>query len=249
MIFNLSVLSNITVAISVEKAKDAKTDAINKRKKQESKKRSFLTCRHHRLSVPTLSARKYATAPSTDWGSFSASPADLWTVASTAAFGVSMILLYTASTLYHAVPYPRVKKVLKKFDHIAIYYLIAGSYTPFLLVNMRGPVGWSVFAVIWSLALIGTVLRIITSGSGTKLWSISLYLIMGWAIIFVSRQLFAAISAVSALFLVLGGLFYTFGVFFYVWKSKKYTHAVWHLMVLAGTVMHFFAVLYACVLV
>ena len=146
-------------------------------------------------------------------------------------------------------PLPRVKKVLKKFDHIAIYYLIAGSYTPFLLVNMRGPVGWSVFAVIWSLALIGTVLKIVTSGSGTKLWSISLYLIMGWAIIFVSRQLFAAISAVSALFLVLGGLFYTFGVFFYVWKSKKYTHAVWHLMVLAGTVMHFFAVLYACVLV
>ena len=181
--------------------------------------------------------------------SLSSKYGDLWTVASTAVFGVSMILLYTASTLYHAVPYPRVKKVLKKFDHIAVFYLIAGSYTPFLLVNMRGPVGWSVFAVIWSLALIGTVLKIVTSGSGTKLWSISLYLIMGWAIIFVSRQLFAAISAVSALFLVLGGLFYTFGVFFYVWKSKKYTHAVWHLMVLAGTVMHFFAVLYACVLV
>ena len=90
--------------------------------------------------------------------SLSSKYGDLWTVASTAVFGVSMILLYTASTLYHAVPYPRVKKVLKKFDHIAIYYLIAGSYTPFLLVNMRGPVGWSVFAVIWSLALIGTVL-------------------------------------------------------------------------------------------
>lgn len=180
---------------------------------------------------------------------FSARYGDVWTIVSTAVFGVSMILLYTASTLYHAIPYPHAKKILKKFDHIAIYYLIAGSYTPFLLVNLRGTVGWSIFGIIWSLAVAGTVLKLVTSGSGTKIWSISLYLIMGWMIVFASKQLFASISTTGAVFLILGGLFYTLGVFFYIWKSKKYTHAVWHFMVLAGTVMHFFAVLYACVLI
>lgn len=180
---------------------------------------------------------------------FSARYGDVWTIVSTAIFGVSMILLYTASTLYHAIPYPNAKKILKKFDHIAIYYLIAGSYTPFLLVNMRGAIGWSIFGVIWSLALIGTVLKLVTSGSGTKIWSISLYLIMGWMIVFASKELFAKISTTAVVFLILGGLFYTLGVAFYVWKSKKYTHAIWHFMVLAGTIMHFFAILYACVLI
>lgn len=155
--------------------------------------------------------------------SLSSKYGDLWTVASTAVFGVSMILLYTASTLYHAVPYPRVKKVLKKFDHIAIYYLIAGSYTPFLLVNMRGPVGWSVFAVIWSLALIGTVLKIVTSGSGTKLWSISLYLIMGWAIIFVSRQLFAANQRPSARCFSSSAACFTLSAFSFTFGKSKNT--------------------------
>lgn len=173
---------------------------------------------------------------------------NVWVVVSTAIFGVSMVVLYTASTLYHAIPNPEIKLKLKKFDHISIYYLIAGTYTPFMLVNMRGSVGWTVFGVIWGLALIGTVLKLCTQGSGTKAWSIGLYLLMGWLVVFASKQLAARLPDIGLTFLVLGGLFYTLGIFFYVWKSRQYTHAVWHFFVLSGTVMHFFAVLYSCVL-
>lgn len=173
---------------------------------------------------------------------------NVWVVVSTAIFGVSMVVLYTASTLYHAIPNPEIKLKLKKFDHISIYYLIAGTYTPFMLVNMRGSVGWTVFGIIWGLALIGTVLKLCTQGSGTKVWSIGLYLLMGWLVVFASKQLAARLPDIGLTFLVLGGLFYTLGIFFYVWKSRQYTHAVWHFFVLSGTVMHFFAVLYSCVL-
>lgn len=173
---------------------------------------------------------------------------NVWVVVSTAIFGVSMVVLYTASTLYHAIPNPEIKLKLKKFDHISIYYLIAGTYTPFMLVNMRGSVGWMVFGIIWGLALIGTVLKLCTQGSGTKAWSIGLYLLMGWLVVFASKQLAARLPDIGLTFLVLGGLFYTLGIFFYVWKSRQYTHAVWHFFVLSGTVMHFFAVLYSCVL-
>ena len=173
---------------------------------------------------------------------------NVWVVVSTAIFGVSMVVLYTASTLYHAIPNPEIKLKLKKFDHISIYYLIAGTYTPFMLVNMRGSVGWTVFGIIWGLALIGTVLKLCTQCSGTKAWSIGLYLLMGWLVVFASKQLAARLPDIGLTFLVLGGLFYTLGIFFYVWKSRQYTHAVWHFFVLSGTVMHFFAVLYSCVL-
>ena len=173
---------------------------------------------------------------------------NVWVVVSTAIFGVSMVVLYTASTLYHAIPNPEIKLNLKKFDHISIYYLIAGTYTPFMLVNMRGSVGWTVFGIIWGLALVGTVLKLCTQGSGTKARSIGLYLLMGWLVVFASKQLAARLPDIGLTFLVLGGLFYTLGIFFYVWKSRQYTHAVWHFFVLSGTVMHFFAVLYSCVL-
>ena len=151
---------------------------------------------------------------------------NVWVVVSTAIFGVSMVVLYTASTLYHAIPNPEIKLKLKKFDHISIYYLIAGTYTPFMLVNMRGSVGWTVFGIIWGLALIGTVLKLCTQGSGTKAWSIGLYLLMGWLVVFASKQLAARLPDIGLTFLVLGGLFYTLGIFFYVWKSRQYTHAV-----------------------
>lgn len=174
---------------------------------------------------------------------------NIWAIVSTAVFGISMIVLYTASTLYHAISNQELKKKLKKFDHISFYYLIAGTYTPFLLVTMRGTLGWIVFGIIWGLALLGTVLKLISSGNGTKLWSISLYLVMGWMIVAASHELFSELPPKGLTFLVLGGLFYTFGVVFYIWKSKEYTHAIWHGFVLAGTIMHFFAVLYSCVLI
>lgn len=173
---------------------------------------------------------------------------NVWAIVSTAIFGTSMIVLYSASTIYHAVPNLEAKKKLKKFDHISIYYLIAGTYTPFLLVNLRGTMGWTVFGIIWGLALIGTFLKIFTQSSGTKVWSIGLYLIMGWMIVIASKELVSELPTIGLIFLILGGLFYTLGIFFYVWKSKKYTHAIWHFFVLLGTIMHFFAVLYSCVL-
>lgn len=180
---------------------------------------------------------------------FSVAHGNAWTVVSTAIFGISMILLYSASTLYHAVPDQELKKKLKKFDHISIYYLIAGSYTPFLLVSLRGPTGWVIFGIVWGLALIGTCLKLFLQSSGTKLWSIGLYLTMGWMIVFASNQLVKELPQIGLTFLILGGLFYTLGIFFYVWKSRQYTHAIWHFFVLMGTIMHFFAVLYSCVLI
>lgn len=180
---------------------------------------------------------------------FSSIYGDAWVIVSTVIFGVSMIILYTASTLYHAVRNEYVKKRLKKFDHISIYYLIAGTYTPFLLVSMRGVTGWVLFGIVWGLAILGTILKLATPANGTKIWSIGLYLVMGWLIVFASRSLAETVPDLGLTFLILGGLCYTLGIIFYVWKSKKYTHAIWHLFVLIGTIMHFFAVMYSCVLV
>lgn len=177
---------------------------------------------------------------------------NVWSVVSCAIFGTTVILMYSTSTAYHALKNEAAKKILKKFDHIAIYYLIAGTYTPFLLVNMRGPLGWTLFVIIWALAFLGTCLKIksgMTKTSGVKFWSIALYLSMGWLIAFAIKPMIEAIPTKGLVFLLLGGVFYTVGIFFYVWKSKPYTHAIWHFFVLLGTVMHFFAVLYSCVFV
>ena len=180
--------------------------------------------------------------------SFSAVYRNVWALVSCCIFGASLILMYSASTIYHSVQNPNIKKYLKKCDHIAIYYLIAGTYTPFLLTLLRGPLGWSLFGIIWALAILGTVLKLVLPANGTKLWSVGLYLSMGWLVLVASHQLFNLISKAGLIFLVLGGLFYTLGIAFYVWKSKKYTHAIWHFFVLTGSIMHFFAVLYGCVL-
>ena len=171
-----------------------------------------------------------------------------WAVVSSTIFGASLIWMYSASTLYHAIFNTSAKKVLKKIDHIAIYYLIAGSYTPFLLTTLRGPVGWTMFGIIWALAVTGTVLKILLPPSGTKVWSIGLYLGMGWLVVVACDRLVRNLSPTALWFLALGGVLYTLGIIFYVWKSKPYTHVIWHTFVLAGSVMHFFAVLYGCVL-
>lgn len=175
---------------------------------------------------------------------FAACYGDAWGVVSSAIFGVSMIFMYSASTIYHAIQSEKLKKKLKKLDHIAIYYLIAGSYTPFLLVSLRGPLGWTMFGIIWGLAVLGTILKLTLSGSGTKIWSIGLYLGMGWMAAFAFKYLMQALNPVSLTFLILGGVSYTLGVLFYIWKSKAYTHAVWHCFVLAGTVLQFFSMLW-----
>ena len=166
-----------------------------------------------------------------------------WHIVSSSIFGSSMILLYLASTLYHSIPAPRAKKVLRLFDHIAIYLLIAGTYTPFLLVNLRGPWGWSLFALVWGIALTGIILKVTPLGHKRGL-SLSLYLILGWIILVAIKPLLNYLDPGGIRLLVAGGLAYTGGVVFYIWKRLPYNHAIWHLFVLAGSCLHFFAVLF-----
>lgn len=174
---------------------------------------------------------------------------DFWSVLSCCIFGFSMMLMYTASTVYHAISGIETKKVLKKIDHISIYYLIAGTYTPILLVLMRNNVGWMMLGTIWGLALIGTILKLVLTNIDGHFWSISLYLTMGWLIVGAFKQVTEVLPTKAFVFLLLGGFFYTLGVFFYMWKSKPYSHVVWHCFVLLGSVMHFLAILFSCVFV
>jgi len=172
---------------------------------------------------------------------------DAWSIASCAIFGFSIVVMYLASSSYHIVQSPKVRPILKKLDHIAIYYLIAGTYTPFILTNVRTPIGWTVFYLIWTLAIIGTILKLCLKANGTKAWSILLYVAMGCLMLVVSKHFFPLLTTTSIVFLFIGGLFYLSGIFFYMQKSKNYTHAIWHVFVLLGTFMHFFAVLFSCV--
>jgi hemolysin III len=164
-------------------------------------------------------------------------------IVSVSVYGATLILLYTASTLYHSIQQPRVKSILQILDHSAIYLLIAGTYTPFTLVNLRGPWGWSLFGVIWGFAIVGMVFQL----SPMRRWhavSLGLYIGMGWAVVVAIKPLIASVAVGGIVFLVLGGLAYTAGILFYGWKKLKYHHAIWHLFVLAGSILHFFAVLF-----
>lgn len=164
-------------------------------------------------------------------------------VVSAAIFGSSMILLYLASTLYHSFPWPDVKRIFKIIDHSSIYILIAGTYTPFTLITMQGAWGWSVFGVIWGLAIAGIVFKTMFTGRFPKLSS-GIYLGMGWMIVIAIKPLYDALPFGGLFLLFAGGLFYSFGVIFYSWKSLPFSHGIWHLFVLGGTICHFFAVLF-----
>jgi hemolysin III len=157
-------------------------------------------------------------------------------------YGVTLILLYLSSTLYHSIPAPRAKRVLKVLDHSAIYLLIAGTYTPFTLISLRGALGWTLFGLIWGMALLGITLKV-AAISRFRWLSIALYLGMGWLVVVALKPLIGAVSPAGFRLLLLGGLSYTFGVLFYTWRRLPYHHAVWHLFVLTGSVFHFFAVL------
>ncbi|MBD1400696.1 PAQR family membrane homeostasis protein TrhA [Pelovirga terrestris] len=168
---------------------------------------------------------------------------DVWHIVSSSIFGATLILLYLSSTLYHSITAPRAKEVLRRFDHIAIYLLIAGTYTPFLLVSLRGPWGWSVFALVWGIALTGILLKVSPLGQKRGL-SLTLYLVLGWSILIVLKPLLGYLEPAGIRLLVAGGLAYTGGVIFYGWKRLPYNHAIWHLFVLAGSCLHFFAILF-----
>ena len=166
---------------------------------------------------------------------------DGWQLAGAIVFALALVLLYAASTLYHAVPHPNAKVRLKVFDHCAIYVLIAGSYTPFTLVGLRQHGGWWLFATIWSLALMGIVFKLFFTGR-FKLVSTLIYLAMGWLIMFAIKPMMSAVSPATLYWLIAGGLAYTLGTIFYMSKRIPYTHAIWHGFVLLGSSCHFVAV-------
>jgi hemolysin III len=154
----------------------------------------------------------------------------------------SLLLLYTASTLYHAIPTQAIKRKLKVCDHCAIYMLIAGTYTPFALIGLRGTVGWWLFGVAWGLATIGIVFKLFFTGR-FKLFSTIVYIGMGWMAVFAIRPMLVKIPVSSLIWLLAGGIAYTAGTVFYHNERLRYSHAVWHLFVLAGSACHFVAVL------
>lgn len=167
---------------------------------------------------------------------------DGWQLAASIVFGVALLLLYLASTLYHAIQHPVAKGRLKVFDHCAIYVLIAGTYTPFTLIGLRGPVGWWMFTIIWALAFAGVVFKLFYTGRFKKL-STLIYVAMGWLILVAAKPMFAALDRWTLSWLIAGGVFYTLGTIFYHRPAMRYSHAVWHLFVLAGSVCHYIAVL------
>lgn len=168
---------------------------------------------------------------------------DIWHIVSFSIYGTTLVLLYLASTLYHSFTNERVKRVFKILDHSAIYLLIAGTYTPFTLVPLHGVLGWTVFGVVWGLAVIGIIFKVFFTGR-FKLVSTICYLGMGWFIVFAIKPLLATVPALGMSWLFVGGLFYSLGSIFYLWKKIPYNHAIWHLFVLAGSVSHFIAVFF-----
>lgn len=168
---------------------------------------------------------------------------DAWRIVAVSIYSATLIMLYAASTIYHSVRRLALKEAMQRVDHAAIYLLIAGTYTPFTLISLRGAWGWSLFGVVWGLALIGVILK---SRFGARLPALStwIYLAMGWIIVIALRPLSLHVAPAGLRWLALGGALYTGGVVFYVWERIRYSHAVWHLFVLGGSMAHFAAVLW-----
>ena len=168
-------------------------------------------------------------------------------ITSCAIFGASLIFSYSSSTLYHAITNEKVKQIFRQFDHASIYFLIAGTYTPIVLVSLGGVWGWTIFGVIWLTAIVGIVLKFVYPHRFKKL-SVTLYLIMGWFVVIAIKQLMENMDSGGLWLMLIGGLFYSVGVIFYLWKSLPYNHAIWHLFVLSGSISHYFMVLFYIVL-
>jgi hemolysin III len=171
---------------------------------------------------------------------------DPWKIVSLSLYGTTLVLLYTASTLYHGISHRHWKPRFQLLDHCAIYLLIAGTYTPFLLVNMRGPTGWVLFAAVWSLALAGIACKL-RWPHRFEVLRIAIYLLMGWMIVLAAGEMAASLSTTGIVLLAAGGIVYTLGIIFYAVRAIPYNHAIWHLFVIVGSVCHYFAV-YSAVL-
>lgn len=166
---------------------------------------------------------------------------DPWKIVSFSIYGSTLLLLYSISTLYHSTR-GRAKRVMRKLDHLSIYLLIAGSYTPFCLVSLRGPWGWSLFGVVWGLALIG-MLQEIKPRSEARILSIVIYAVMGWIVLVAVKPLLHSLGTAGFVWLASGGVLYTVGIIFFALDSRlRHAHGIWHLFVIAGSLMHFVAV-------
>ena len=166
---------------------------------------------------------------------------DPWKIVSVSIFGATLILLYSASTLYHSLR-GRAKEILKKLDHFSIYLLIAGTYTPFCLVTLRGAWGWAMFGIVWGLALVG-ILQEIKPRSEARILSLVIYAVMGWVIVIAVKPLLDNIDTAGFVWLVTGGLLYTFGIVFYAFDTRfRHWHGIWHLFVIGGSLAHYFAI-------
>ena len=166
---------------------------------------------------------------------------NIWMMISFPIFGVSLILLYLASTLYHASKEPQKRFKLKVFDHAAIYVLIAGSYTPFTLVSLNGETGWLIFSMVWVMAFTGIILKLFFTGR-FKVVSTAMYVLMGWLIVFYFQDLTASLHEKGVFYLILGGVLYTIGAILYSIKKIKFNHAIFHFFVLAGSFCHFLSI-------
>lgn len=168
---------------------------------------------------------------------------DPWKVVSVSIYGMTLVLLYSISALYHSLR-GRAKTILRELDHHSIYWLIAGSYTPFCLVSLRGPWGWSLFGIVWGLAVLGN-LQELKLRSGSRILSLAIYVVMGWVALTATIQLLHALGPAGFAWLAGGGLLYTIGIVFYVMDARiKHAHGTWHLFVLAGSAAHYIAILY-----
>lgn len=175
--------------------------------------------------------------------SLAASSGDGWKIFSIAVYGATLVLLYSVSTLYHSLR-GRAKRILRKLDHLSIYLLIAGSYTPFCLISLRGPWGWWLFGIIWTLALIG-MLQEIKPRSEARVMSLVIYAVMGWIVLVAIEPLLATLGTAGFIWLAAGGVFYTVGIIFFALDQRfRHWHGIWHLFVIAGSLMHFIAILF-----
>ncbi len=173
---------------------------------------------------------------------FAAIYSNAWGVAGSAIYGASLIILYTMSTLYHAITNRRAKAFFRIMDHNTIFFLIAGTYTPITLVPLRGVIGWVLFGIVWAAAILGIVLNSIDLEKYRKP-SVVCYVAMGWVVLIAIKPMLEKVNVLSLWFLLIGGLFYTIGIVFYIKKDKKYFHSVWHLFTIAGSIFHWFAML------
>ncbi len=177
---------------------------------------------------------------------FSALKGSAWHVVSFSIYGASLVLLYISSTLMHAIQHTKVKNLFQIFDHCTIYLLIAGTYTPFTLVALHGAFGWTLFGIVWGLAILGIVFKSVFSKKFVKggiIISTVFYIIMGWIVVIGMDKVIANIEPAGVWWLIAGGLSYTFGVIFFLWRKMPFSHAIWHLFVIGGSVCHFFSVI------